>query len=1063
MSAIVLRWGVPAFAVVVGGTFAALAMTSDRIHDDLATRITAELAANNLHWPAVTLAGRDVTLSGAVSDRREADLAAGLVASIRGVRTATLDTTIADLAQPYPFVVAVAGGNTTVSGGVPDAETRNEVLALVGAGADDQTRLLAGVPDRTVWLEGVRYLGDYVREFDEGEAALSGLQVTISGRARDYDAYDALLARGELNAPAGLTIGYREVTPPLAAPYQFNARFDGAQLTLSGVVPDEDFITTLTALVPDGIAASTSLVLASGAAPDFEQKVAVATENLLKLHDGSFSSSDAELTFSGAPTDRFVGEEVRVAMTPLATSLDLAPAPVAEYWFGVDKTESLTTLEGYVPDAETLSRLSLLPDVGATGLAIGGGAPERFVAGVDYVLALLPRLSTGALNIQGTTIILRGRAATSADFEAVEALLAEGAPQGFTLGSVDIVPPLAAPYQFAADKAADGTVTFTGFVPNAAARRTIAEVVPGSVDQLALADGAPDRFVAELVKALEILGDVEAGSIRYANDGWTLAAEVPTPQAAEALQTAFNAAGLASSGWELAVDQPEPEQPLAVVSPYQWRLEKADDGAVTVSGYLPSSEFRAQVATAFPSVEDKTQLALGAAPDFAGNAGVGLEAMALLRTGSLDLSNGQWTLKGTVPTTAERHAVERLVANIDPDGLWAVAIQADDAAPLVVPFKWEARKGADGRFQFSGYVPTEQLRRFLAVRAGKVAVDGTLVGSGEPEDFARDALAGIEALAALDEGTARFDGRNWHLAGQPASDAAVDKVSSLLSGREGQPSVWSTELQPVKLPVPTPAPEAETELAPPDVPAVAVEPQPADFAFRAGKADGEPVAFSGIVPDEASRQRLAELTGGTVADTLTVGQGLPVDFATQSELGTEALAQLVDGEFGLASGRWFIKGRAESSGQKREVERLFASAPAAAKWTVRIDLLPPLELCQRHVWTLASRNAILFQSGSALLTESSAPVLDELATYLGECPEADVNVEGHTDSDGDADQNLALSVARAEAVVEALLTRGVDAGRLFAIGYGESLPIADNATRAGKQANRRIAFTVAER
>lgn len=1057
MSAVVLRWGVPAFVVVVGGTFAALAVTGDRIRDDLTMRIQDELAANNLHWPSVTLAGRDVVLSGAVSDQREADLAAGLVASVRGVRSAALNTDIAELASPYPFVLAVADGATTINGGVPDDATRNLVMQLVGAGAEDQTRLLAGVPDRAVWLEGVRYLGDYAREFDEGEAGLSGLQVTISGRARDYEAYDALLARAELSPPSGLTIGYREVAPPLASPYQFNASFDGTQLSLSGVVPSEEVIDTLTALLPADVTASTSLLLASGAPSDFESTVTTATENLLKLHDGSFNVSGSELAFSGAPIDRFVAEEVRVAMTPLADQLDLAPVPVAEYWLGVDKSDGLVTLEGYVPDDETLSRLTQLPDTNATELAIGGGAPDRFVAGVDYVLSMLPRLSSGTLNIQGTTIILRGRAATSADYEAVELLATEGAPQGFTLGSIDILPPLADPYQFAAEKAADGAVTLSGFVPNTDARRALAEALPGALDRLDFADGAPNRFVPDLVKALNILEDLESGTIRYAGDNWTFTAPVETAQAGERLETAFNVAGLAAAGWELAVELPEPEQPIAVVNPYQWRLEKADSGAVKVSGYLPSSEFRDQVAAAFADIADQAELALGASPDFAVNAGAAIEAVKLLLAGSAELDNGQWSLKGNVATTAERHAIERLISAIDPEGRWAVAIQADDAAPLVVPFTWEARKGPDGRFQFDGYVPTEQLRRFLAVRAGKVAVDGTLVGSGEPEDFARDALAGIEALSALEEGTVRLEGRRWSLTGQPTSDEAVDKVASLLGGRDGGPSVWSTDLLPVKLPPPTPKPEATP------APAVVAEPTPTDFLFRAGKVDGEPISFTGIVPDEPVRQRLAELSGAAGADALTIGEGLPPDFARQSELGTEALARLVDGTVGFGSGKWYLDARAESTAQKTEVERLFASADTAAKWTISIDLLPPLELCQRHVWNLASRNAILFQSGSALLTESSAPVLDELATYLAECPTADVNVEGHTDSDGDADQNLALSVARAEAVVDALLARGVDAGRLFAIGYGESLPIADNETRAGKQANRRIAFTLAER
>jgi outer membrane protein OmpA-like peptidoglycan-associated protein len=69
-------------------------------------------------------------------------------------------------------------------------------------------------------------------------------------------------------------------------------------------------------------------------------------------------------------------------------------------------------------------------------------------------------------------------------------------------------------------------------------------------------------------------------------------------------------------------------------------------------------------------------------------------------------------------------------------------------------------------------------------------------------------------------------------------------------------------------------------------------------------------------------------------------------------------------------------------------------------------------------------------------------------------------VEGHTDADGDEQLNLALSVARAEAVVNALIERGVAPARLYALGYGESSPIGDNTTAEGKELNRRIVVKV---
>jgi outer membrane protein OmpA-like peptidoglycan-associated protein len=73
-----------------------------------------------------------------------------------------------------------------------------------------------------------------------------------------------------------------------------------------------------------------------------------------------------------------------------------------------------------------------------------------------------------------------------------------------------------------------------------------------------------------------------------------------------------------------------------------------------------------------------------------------------------------------------------------------------------------------------------------------------------------------------------------------------------------------------------------------------------------------------------------------------------------------------------------------------------------------------------------------------------------------------VHVQAHTDGDGDKDGNVALSVSRAEAVVAELVKRGLDEGRLYAEGFGESDPVAPNDTKDGKAKNRRIAFQFTE-
>jgi len=119
-----------------------------------------------------------------------------------------------------------------------------------------------------------------------------------------------------------------------------------------------------------------------------------------------------------------------------------------------------------------------------------------------------------------------------------------------------------------------------------------------------------------------------------------------------------------------------------------------------------------------------------------------------------------------------------------------------------------------------------------------------------------------------------------------------------------------------------------------------------------------------------------------------------------------------------------------------------------------------ISACATPLAEFSARNAILFQSGAAIIATESEAALDELSTDLAACPDAVVHVEGHTDADGDESLNLALSVARAEAVVAALVERGITPARLYAVGYGESSPIADNDTPDGKRLNRRIVVTV---
>lgn len=99
---------------------------------------------------------------------------------------------------------------------------------------------------------------------------------------------------------------------------------------------------------------------------------------------------------------------------------------------------------------------------------------------------------------------------------------------------------------------------------------------------------------------------------------------------------------------------------------------------------------------------------------------------------------------------------------------------------------------------------------------------------------------------------------------------------------------------------------------------------------------------------------------------------------------------------------------------------------------------------------------INFETGKSAIKPESMPVVDQLVKMLTEAPVLRVSIEGHTDNAGDATANRALSALRANALVKALVARGIAADRLQAKGLGQTKPIADNNTAEGRAKNRRV-------
>ena len=228
---------------------------------------------------------------------------------------------------------------------------------------------------------------------------------------------------------------------------------------------------------------------------------------------------------------------------------------------------------------------------------------------------------------------------------------------------------------------------------------------------------------------------------------------------------------------------------------------------------------------------------------------------------------------------------------------------------------------------------------------------------------------------------------------------------------------------------------------------------------------------------EPTQKKLALPQGNVIILTLSpLGPTSPTELLASSKV----LLRVVDAKAGqVISGarvRWFRGQKVEAETQTNDLGEAIQTLPSGTYRlhvdkrgyfpftdsirvrgadTLTIPLKPAL------VGEMLRETRIHFQPNSAELTPSSYPALDRIVEFLQANPQVRIRIHGHTDiGDKDPQYNKRLSEARANAVKNYLVQKGIAPQRIQTIGHGNTKPIADNATPEGRARNRRVEFEI---
>ncbi|THH35270.1 OmpA family protein [Aliishimia ponticola] len=617
----------------------------------------------------------------------------------------------------------------------------------------------------------------------------------------------------------------------------------------------------------------------------------------------------------------------------------------------------------------------------------------------------------------------------------------------------------ASPFALNASKTADG-VTYAGVIPTEVDRATLAARIGAAADDLDLMAGAPDSaWTGVVMQGLDGLAPLQDGTMDVSDRTVSLTGTARTPAEDAAARAALSDL---PDGYDTSIDVTV----LDDGTPLRLAMDLAEDGAVTATGKVPAALERSALTEALARDFDGelAQSVLPPATDgWADASKIGAEALGKLHSGALRMTEDSLTLTGAATPDAKAEA-EALLAGL-PAGISASSDIAlyDDGAP----FSLEMAKGDDSAAP-TGKFPADLPAAEIIGTRPATGIRNAFV-SDETGSFATVASNGAEALSQLENGKLTVVGTEVTLTGTAKTPTEADAAMALLGDLpEGYAATFDIATRDDG----TPPNFDVTYLA--DQGASVSGKLPAGLelsgiAGALGLADvsGEPVqgligeatqateqlnAVSGWLPELEtmtfnSNDDVVTVTASAApgVDEGLVTAGLTEALGANASVTVTAMTDLPD------------DGATRTNRATGRAERF-----TNGFWLPVLDFVSDAETCEAQSTAALQDDKINFVSGSAQLDAQSVRAVNAVAAIVRKClAETDLNVEigGHTDSQGGDDLNRQLSQSRAEAVRAALIARGVAEADITATGYGEDQPIADNETAEGRAANRRTTIT----